>query len=268
MLTLSLRQTSPIPLEVEGLLPEKLAGLTVAAIEQWPVAHGNRTERLAKWFDVSGDASDMALTLEGDCGFVKRIGERMTAGTIVIEGNAGTHAGAMMAGGTLRVTGDAGDWLGAEMTGGRIAVAGSAGHQTGAAYRGSRRGMSGGAITIEGNVGDECGLLLRRGLIAVGGAAGMFCGASLIAGTIVAAKGVGPRVAAGMKRGTVVVGGPEPDWPPGVAFACGYAPAFAGVLFQHLRGLGFAHLPPGIVSVRCHRGDLVTGGKGEIWWLP
>ena len=267
MLTLRLRQSSPIPLEVDGLLPEKLSGLTVAEIERLKVAHGNRTEHVTDWFDVSGDASDALLTLEGDCGFVKRIGERMTAGAITINGNAGTHAGAMMTGGKLSVTGDAGDWLGAEMTGGRITVNGSGGHQTGAAYRGSRRGMCGGTITIGGNVGDECGLLMHRGLIAVGGSAGMFCGASMIAGTIVAAKGVGPRVAAGMKRGTVVVGGPEPIWPPGVAFACEFSPAFAGVLFRHLRGVGFAHLPPDFVTVRCHRADLVTGGRGEIWWL-
>ena len=265
MLTLRLKQSSSIPLEVEGLLPEKLAALSCVEIERLPLAHGNRTESVAEWFDVFGDASANEITFEGDCNFVKRIGERMTTGRIIVDGNAGLHVGAAMKGGTIRVNGDAADWLGAEMTGGRIEVRGSVGNQVGAAYRGSRKGMSGGTILIEGDAGDELGLLMRRGLIAVRGTVGSFCGASMIAGTIVVAGGVGPRIGAGMKRGTIVVAGPEPAWPPGAAFACEYQPVFANVLSAQLRSIGFDYLPHSPVTVRCHRADLVTGGKGEIW---
>ena len=265
MLTLRLKQSSTIPLEVEGLLPEKLAGLNLAEIERLPLAHGNRTEPVAEWFDVAGNPSQNELTISGDCGFVKRIGERITSGRLVIEGNAGMHVGAMMKGGSISVSGNSGDWLGAEMSGGKIEVRGNAGHQVGAAYRGSRKGMRGGTIIAHGNAGDELGLLMRRGLIAVRGSVGSFCGASMIAGTIAVFGGVGPRIAAGMKRGTIIVKGPEPVWPPGVTYACEYQPAFARLILNQLQKMGFDQLPTGPVTVKCHRADLVTGGKGEVW---
>jgi formylmethanofuran dehydrogenase subunit C len=266
MLTLSLKQTSSIPLEVETLLPEWLFSKTIAEIERLPIAHGNRSETLAEWFDVTGDASESVIAFQGDCGNVKRIGERMTTGQIIVEGNAGLHAGAMMKGGGLEIRGHAGDWLGAEMTGGTIRVRGDAKNQAGAAYRGSRIGMSGGTIIIHGNAGDELGLLMRRGFIAVGGTAGAYCGASMIAGTIVVSNGVGQRIGAGMKRGTIIVRGPEPEWHSGTAFACTFQPAYASLLVPAIRRMGMPEIDP--LTIRCHRADLITGGRGEIWHLP
>jgi formylmethanofuran dehydrogenase subunit C len=269
MLTLSLKQSSRIPLEVETLLPEWLVDKSIAEIERLPVAHGNRSEPLAQWFNVSGNASDSAIAFQGDCGNVKRIGEGMKSGQIFVEGNAGLHAGAMMSGGQLHIHGHAGDWLGAEMTGGKIEVRGSADHQVGAAYRGSRKGMTGGRIIIHGNAGDELGLLMRRGLILVGGMASNYCGASMIAGTIVVSGGVGHRMGAGMKRGTIIVRGVEPEWHPGTAFACTYQPAYFQLFERSIREAGLAEwFPNPPETIRCHRADLITGGRGEIWHLP
>ena len=105
---------------------------------------------------------------------------------------------------------------------------------------------------------------MRRGLIAVRGRVGEFCGASMIAGTISAGGGVGPRCGAGMKRGTIVTFGPEPEWTTGFSYACNYQPAYSEVVRHELTG----SIDRSINSVRLYRGDLTTGGRGEIWHVP
>ncbi len=76
------------------------------------------------------------LVLEGDFSRFKRLGQGMGAGTMVIRGSVGFHAGALMNGGTLVIQGNAGDWLGAQMQSGLIRVEGSAGHFVGASLPG------------------------------------------------------------------------------------------------------------------------------------
>jgi formylmethanofuran dehydrogenase subunit C len=254
-----------IPVELDGVTPDRVAGLSPADVARLPVFHGNRREELGAFFTVSGDASYGQIMLDGSCPWAKGVGARMTAGRIFVEGDVGMHAGAGMAGGELSVRGHAGDWLGAEMRGGRIRVLGSAGHQVGAAYRGSRKGMTGGEILISGNAGDEAGLLMRRGIVVVGGRCGAFAGASMIAGSVVALGGVGPRAGAGMKRGTIFAATGDPDPPPSFRYSFDYRPAFAGWLARFLRDLPFEPAAPlDGRTVRCYRGDLLHGGKGEL----
>ena len=267
MLTLTLHTRPDVPLELDGVTPDRLVKLAANDISRLTVAHGNRAVELGEFFAVTGDAADGNLRIAGDCSRVKLIGAGMTAGRLTVEGNAGWHAGAKMTGGTLTIEGDAADWLGAEMTGGAITVRGHAGHQCGAAYRGSRHGMRGGTIVVHKSCGDEAGLLMRRGLLAVAGTVGRAAGASMIAGTLVALGGVGRDCGVGMKRGTIVFGGPEPVWPPGVRSSCEYAPAYLGVLAKELAALGLpAQAFEGVV-VRCFRGDSLHGGHGELWHL-
>ena len=267
MLTLTLHTQPDVPLELDGVTPDRLLKLAAADVARLQVAHGNRSVKLGAFFAVAGDASDGDLRIVGDCSRVKLIGSMMTAGAVTVEGNVGWHAGARMTGGTLTVHGDAADWLGAEMSGGAITVRGHAGNQCGAAYRGSRHGMRGGTIVVHGSCGDEAGLLMRRGLVAVAGAVGQAAGASMVAGTLVALGGVGWDCGAGMKRGTIVVGGPEPAWPPGVRSSCDYAPAYLGVLVKQLAALGLPVADFAGRAVRCYRGDLLHGGHGELWHL-
>ena len=266
MLTLTLHTAPEVPLELDGISPDRLLKLAATDIARLPVAHGNRAVELGAFFAVTGDSADGHLRIVGDCSRVKLIGSGMAAGALTVEGNVGWHAGARMTGGTLTIEGDAADWLGAEMAGGAITVQGDAGNQCGAAYRGSRHGIRGGTIVVHQNCGDEAGLLMRRGLIAVAGTVGQAAGASMVAGTLVALGGVGRDCGAGMKRGTVVVGGPEPTWPAGVRYSCDYAPAYLGVLAKYAASLGLAW--PAVAAVRCHRGDLLHGGRGELWHLP
>ena len=49
-LTLSLREQPTVPLEAEGLSPDRLAGLRRAEVEALGVWHGNRRAQLADFF--------------------------------------------------------------------------------------------------------------------------------------------------------------------------------------------------------------------------
>ena len=205
MLKLTLRTPSTIPLELDGITPERVAGMSPLAVAKLPVQFGNRSESLGEFFDVQPDRDPLAdLHFAGDTRHVKHIGAGMARGSIFVEGKVGMHAGAGMRGGSLVLDYSAAGWLGAEMKGGYIEVRGHAGDQAGAAYRGSRRGMTGGTIIIRGTAGDELGLLMRRGLIVAEHACGEFAGASMIAGTLVLLGEVGERCGAGMKRGTIL----------------------------------------------------------------
>lgn len=267
MLTLRIRQPSPIPIESDRLTPDALAGLSVAEIERLAVRHGTRSEPLAEHFIVSGEASDGELRFEGDCGSVKEIGRGMTRGRIVVTENAGMHLGAGMSGGEIHVHGNVDSWAGAEMTDGLIHVGGNAGNLIGAAYPGARRGMRGGTILIDGSAGDEIGASMRRGLIAVGGRCGTFVGVSMIAGTIVVGSDTGMGIGSGMKRGTILLLNPTTpvELPPTFAFDCVYRPVFLALLRREWQRLGFrsGHLPE-LGTVRRFRGDRLTLGQGEI----
>lgn len=253
---LTLLTPSPIPLEVDGVLPERVANLSALDVAKLPVLHGNRSEPVGDHFDVT--VSTLAdVHFCGDTRNVHGIGRGMRGGTIVVEDSVGRHTGAQMSGGKLFVCGGAGDWLGAELKGGEIEVRHSAGNCVGAAYRGSRRGMTGGSILVRGDGGHEVGLLMRRGRIVVEGNTGEFAGASMIAGTIVVRGVLGRRAGAGMKRGTLVALGGVEVVSPGLRYSCEYEPAFLGML---LKSLGL----PAVGATKCYRGDVLTGGGGEL----
>lgn len=268
MFRLTLRVPSNFPLELDGITPDRLANLSAADAAKLPVLCGNRREELGEFFDVSTKVTagpqPPDIQFAGDTRNVKRIGAGMSSGSIYVENGVGMHAGAGMTGGRLKIDGDAGGWLGAEMTGGIIEVRGNVGSLVGAAYRGGRRGMSGGTIAVRGDAGDEVGLLMRRGLIAVQGRCGDYAGAAMIAGTVVAAGGAGRRIGGGMKRGTLLVGGGGVELPPSFRFSCEYRPAFLGLLLSHLESLRFRTEGLTAPAYRCFRGDVLTGGRGEL----
>jgi formylmethanofuran dehydrogenase subunit C len=257
---LTLRSPSPIPLEVDGILPERVANLSALEVAKLPVLHGNRTEPLGEHFYVSDSArlvTGTDIQFAGDTRNVHGIGRGMTGGFVYVENDVGRHAGAGMSGGKMIVDSGAGDWLGAELKGGTIEVRHSAGNYVGAAYRGSRKGMTGGGIRVRGGVGHEAGLLMRRGLIVVEGSTGEFAGASMIAGTLVVQGVVGRRAGAGMKRGTLLALGGVEEVSPGFRFSCEGEPAFVRML---LNSLGME-----VGAMKCYRGDVLTGGRGELF---
>jgi formylmethanofuran dehydrogenase subunit C len=266
-LTLTLRQPTSIPIEVDSIRLETVRGQTADEVRATPVQYGNKQPTLGEFFDVQGSAADdNHLVWVGECSKVKLIGTGLTEGRVTVEGNAGMHLGAEMRGGEVVCTGNAADWVGAEMKGGRLRVRGNAGHCVGAVYRGGRRGMTGGEILIDGDAGNEIGHTLRRGLIAVGGRAGDAIGFNLLAGTIFVFGTPGIRPGAGMRRGTIAFFGENPPpMLPTFKYACTYRPDYLRFYLLHLRRSGF-HVPDSALeaSFRRYSGDLLEVGKGEI----
>jgi formylmethanofuran dehydrogenase subunit C len=266
VLRLHLRNVSNVPLEVEGITPDRLRDRTLGEIERMEMFQGNVKVCLADFFGVSGDPTDEVIEWEGDLSGVHWIGAKMASGSLHVLGNAGRHVGSEMTGGEILVEGDVSDWLGGEMRGGRIRVRGRAGHLVGAAYRGSARGMTKGEILVDGDAGNEIGHTMRRGLIAVGGQVGDLVGFNMLAGTVLVLGDCGIRHGAGMRRGTLaLLGKTPPPMLPSFRYACRYRPTVMSLLLRHLLGHGFP-LPEDLLlaGYRLYNGDLIEGGRGEI----
>ena len=265
-LRLKLTNHTTIPLEVEGINPETVAGKSLGEIEKLPIFHGNRQVSLAEFFQVSGDPTDECIDWEGDLAGVHWIGTGMTRGTVHIHGSAGRHVGSRMHGGRIEVHGGVSDWLGGELLGGDIHVHGSAGHMVGAAYRGSARGMTRGTILVEGDAGNEVGHAMRRGLIAIGGNAGDLIGFGMLAGSIFIFGNCGIRHGAGMRRGTIGLLGVEPIVPlPTFRRACRCEPEILRLLDRTFQRRAFSPPIPLVnMTVDIYNGDFLEGGRGEM----
>ena len=265
-LTLTRISDTTVPIELEGLTPDRCASLSTSEIQNFTCFEGNRKRRLADLFQIAGTASDLQLVLQGDFSAVHWIGAGMQSGKILVKGDAGRHLGSSMTGGEIEVTGNAAGWAGAEMRRGLIRIRGNAGHCAGGALPGSVRGMTGGTLLIHGHCGDEAGLAMRRGLIAIAGSTGEFAGRNMIAGTLLTGGTCGPRAGAGMRRGTLVLAAGS-DAPLLPAFS------FSGILElvttrlrqKRLLSLSFPVAPavPG-ARLAVFRGDLSARGMGEI----
>jgi formylmethanofuran dehydrogenase subunit C len=263
MIRIRSASTVHVPVDFTGVLPEAITGLSVSKVARLPIHVGNRIEEIGAVYSVIQDSSSTAeLIFEGDFQNAARIGAGMSSGEIHLKGRFGMHVGAGLRGGSIHLNGTAADWLGAEMSGGEIHVCGEVGDAVGASYRGSRHGMSGGVIRIDGDAGDELGLRMRRGMIIVNGHCRDFAGSAMIAGTIAISGQCGYAPGAGMKRGTILMRTPPTQFGPGFVHAFTGKLSFMAILNSELLKFGWSS--PRSDHVRVHRGDLVTGGRGEI----
>jgi formylmethanofuran dehydrogenase subunit C len=266
MITLTLNEPPPVPLEAETLTPDATAELRLEEISALPVYLGKRRRRLDDFFTVEGERSG-EIRIVGDASRVKWIGHGMTRGRVTIDGNAGMHLGSQMKGGTIDVAGDAGDWMGAEMSGGSIHVRGNAGGQVGAAYRGSLAGMRDGIVLIDGSAGLEVGMRMKRGIIAIGGRVRDFAGLQMKGGTIVLAGGAELRTGAWMSRGTIICLAPV-QLLPTFSYASTYSPTFLRLYARYMAILGWT-IPIEGGAYERYNGDACVPGKGEILvWKP
>jgi len=262
--TLRLKEPTTIPIEADSICPDLFVGRSQAGIESLPAFYGRRKVTLGDLFTVEGENSDQVI-VEGALRYVKKIGQRMTRGRVVVRGDVGLHLGAYMRGGEIVVEGNAGDWAGAHMQGGRIWIRGNAGHLLGAAYRGEKRGMNGGVIIVEGNAGREVGALMRRGLIVVLGDVDEFAGVRMITGSIFVSGRLGARAGAGMKRGTIVAFADHAELLPTFRYDCRFQPTFLRCYLLQLHAWGMSIDDDRLEGFyRRYHGDLTTLGKGEI----
>lgn len=264
MMELHYQGNTNVPVEVEGITPDKLRGKNADEVSKLPVFHGNQQSELGEFFRVEGSLDDDTLRWHGDLHGVHWIGAKMNGGAMFIHGDCGRHVGSEMKSGRIVVHGNASDWVGGELHGGEIEVHGDAGHLVGAAYRGSAKGMTGGAIYIHGKAGNEIGHTMRRGAIVVGDA-GDLAAFNMLAGTILICGESGIRHGAGMRRGSLLFASDRPTLLPTFRFACPFDPPFVNLLLRHLRSRDYP-LPDSLNDPHwdLYHGDMIEGGRGEV----
>jgi formylmethanofuran dehydrogenase subunit C len=258
-----LRAEPPLRLSLDGLIPERLAGLSPAEIERLPLLLGNRRGTVGDWFKVEAGAADL-VEIGGAGQRLDRIGEGMTAGRIVVEGEVGAYLGRAMRGGSIEVAGNAGYGAATALEGGTIHIAGQAGDGLAGALPGAVGGMNGGQVRVDGGAGRGAAHRLRRGLVVVGGDVGGACAEEMVAGTIVIGGRLAAPAGAAMRRGSVIALGGIERLAPGFADCGPHELIFLRLLARHLSQAGFVGLAERISRLRRWAGDLAVGGRGEI----
>ena len=204
--TLVLLTPPALRLDLRGLLPHALAAVDDAALARWPVGCGHDRVALGELCRITRfDADEPTLRLEGDFSRADRIGWGQAGGQLLVEGDAGDHAGALMTAGALHIRGSAGLLAGCQMAGGRLAVAGNVGDHAASGLPGSMDGMRGGVFTVAGNAGARLADRMRRGTLWVQGDAGDFMASRLVAGTLVLGGRCGVHPGWGQRRGSIVL---------------------------------------------------------------
>lgn len=262
-LTFTLRAQPSHGVDISPLIPDRLADLTRAAIEN--IALGSRGLQVADLFTVSGDDARQ-LIIRNSSARLARIGGGMTQGAITVEGDCGAYAGLGMRGGRIVVTGNTGPFTGSGMTSGGIEIRGDCCDFLGGALPGNKQGMRGGIIVVHGNAGDRAADRMRRGLILVRGNAGAYCGSRMLAGTILVSGRVGIMPGFALKRGTLLLAKQPAELPATFQDSGEHALLFLTLLERELRRESerFGSFLPLGNRVRRYCGDLATGGTGEI----
>ncbi|MHA1299127.1 MAG: formylmethanofuran dehydrogenase subunit C [Candidatus Helarchaeota archaeon] len=205
--------SSAVPLEAEIITTNNFAGKSIDEIKKLPVWKGNREKTLGDFFDVKGSKADdpaqLKITIDGDVSMVKGIGKKMTAGEIVINGNAGMHTGDLLSGGKITVNGNVDDFCGLEMKKGELIINGNAGNYFIAADRGNWRGMTGGKVVVNGNVGSEMAAWVRGKAtrIEINGNVKTFAGVHMHGGVLTINGDAEYRLGAEMARGIIILNG-------------------------------------------------------------
>ncbi len=237
-----------ISVEAENISPDKFAGKSEKDIQSLEAYLGNQKTTLGELFSIkvegTGAAADTKIVMEGNFSRVKRIGEGMTAGLLMIKGNVDMHLGAKMSGGKITLSGNADSWAGREMKGGELIIEGDARYYLGAGYRGETCGMRGGKITVMGNALDFLGEHMCGGEIIVKGNAGILAGISNNGGKIVI-EGKTSRPGSEMAKGTIIVNGTVAEMMP--VFKLEGTEAVDGVTYKK------------------YTGDVIVGGKGVLY---
>lgn len=270
-LVLTPRGFSRIPVEADVISPDNFAGKTLQEIREMDIYYGNTVYPMKEYIHAQGQLADnpvdQLIVIDGDARHIKHIGEKMTAGRIVIQGDAGMHTGAQMKGGDITVTGNIGDWCGAEMKGGLIKVLGDAGNLVGSAYRGSPEGMTGGCILVNGSAGTEIGSFMRRGMIVVKGDTGSFTGVHMNGGEIIILGRAGRRAGAQAKGngGFIACLGGVEELLPTYRYDATFNPTFMRLYLKQLsENLGIDTTSYIDKPMKRYRGDLAVGGNSEI----
>ncbi len=266
LLSFKLRDGKPGRLDLSGLTPGKLAGLSNLEIAQLVVGKDRDQARAGDVFDVSGalDGATGLIEFTGTNALAEGLGEDLDGGSIIVDGDTGAHAGRNMKRGRMEIRGSAGAYLGAGMKGGIITVKKSVGDFAGGVLTGEKNGMAGGTIVVDGDVGERAGDRMRRGTIIARGSFGAQAGSRMLGGTLWSETGFGASPGSLLRRGTLIA--PKIEAMPATFADCGrhdltILRIFSRSMIELLGTLAPKPLPP---MVRRYAGDLSTAGKGEI----
>ena len=207
-ITFKAKDIPRVGLEMDGLIPETVAGLKISDVAKMNLWAGNKKVKVGDVFEVSGNiakkADNQKIIIEGANKSVKRVGENMSSGVIEVLGDVGYHLGEHMSGGRITVSGNAGSWIGTCMNDGEIIIAGNAGSYVGASNRGVTEGMRGGRIVVSGNASSEIGVGLHGGEIVIEGSIADFAGSYMNGGALSVGKALG-RVAYAASGGEITI---------------------------------------------------------------
>jgi len=204
-LVLTLRGEPEQRLDLSPLLPQRLKGLTPAAVEAIPLQTTRQPITVGDAFRLRpGDVETIRIV--GGSERLDRVGEGLDSGAIEVEGDVGQRAGRGLSGGRLTIHGDAGPCAGSGMSGGMIEIRGAAGPFLAGPLPGEMAGMRGGTIIVRGDAGERAADRLRRGTIVIEGRAGAYAGSRMIAGTLILCGPAGALPGYLMKRGTIILG--------------------------------------------------------------
>ena len=261
---LVLRARPPERLDLSPLVPHRLAGQSAAGIEAIELQTTRHKICLGDAFHLRlGDVE--RIRIEGDCDRLDRIGEQMTGGELMVEGDAGIGLGRRMSGGRLTVKGDVGPLAASGMSGGRIEIFGNAGDRLGGPLAGETAGMRGGVVVVRGNAGERIADRMRRGTIIVEGCAGPCAGSRMIAGTLIVRRRSGALPGYLMARGTIILGEGAEELSP-TFVDCGIHDLLA---LRLLANFVAAESRKGAASLRKRlrrlAGDMAALGHGELF---
>jgi len=262
-LVLRLRAEPDQRLDLSPMVPERLAGRNTREIGAIAIHTTRRAVTIGDMFDLSiGDVE--TIIIEGGSDRLDRVGEAMSRGTLVVEGDVGNRAGRAMTGGRLMIRGHAGHWTASGNKAGRIEVAGDVGDRLAGPLPGEIRGMSGGLVVVRGKAGERAGDRLRRGILIVEGAAAAYAGSRMLAGTPIVGGDIGPEAGYLLRRGTIVVGAET-----GVSATfvdCGVQELVANRLMAAFLAADSAAAASLLRRpLRRFAGDMAVLGKGEIF---
>lgn len=266
--TLRQTQTTAQRLDLRGLLPGTLRGLSDGEIHALPVPVGNASMALGELFMPvhDADAADDLLVIETLDGRLDHVGAALADGTLRVRGDVGDFAGRAMQGGELLIEGTAGDFAGSGLRGGTLRVDGDAGDYLGAPAAGERQGQRGGVIHVRGSVGTRAGECQRRGLLIVEGDAGDLLGHRMIAGTLYVGGRAGALTGYGMRRGSLVLRQRPRQLAETLRENGRHRLAFLPLLLQEIQRLsaGSVAFADTHAAVARYLGDPACAGRGEV----
>jgi formylmethanofuran dehydrogenase subunit C len=209
--TITAKGTHELYLEAYNVTPDAFAGKTPAEIAEIECHEGNYKGTLGEYFEIAGaagaTAEETTIIVNGDCKKIKRIGQKMSAGEVIVEGDCDMYIGGWMQGGKLLVKGNVDSFCGIAMAGGELTVEGNAQNHVGSAYRGDWRGMTGGVLRVKGSVGNDVGTFINGGTIIIEGDAFIHVSTHGEGGTVIVKGNVEGRVGGQMVKGDVYVFG-------------------------------------------------------------